>query len=119
MTDHMLVMNILVFVMFASLLVLYFVQRKEISDIRHGIIKNRLDNNYQHNHNYIAIAEIGNILESIMDESAKNERRLEKLKEILRRKVATHSNPVEIGIADLTWLLELAKKAIEEEAAND
>ena len=107
------------FVILSCLIILYFVQRKQINDIRDDIIKYRIDNNYQHNHTYIAIAEIGNILESIMDESAKNERRLEKLKEILRRKVATHSNPVEIGIADLTWLIEQAEKAIAKEAAND
>ena len=119
MTDHMLVMNILVFVMCASLLVLFFVQRKQISDSRNYIGKLQVDLNTFRQDYYLFIVEVGGILDKLMDKSLKDKQRLENLKEILRRKVATHTNPVEIGIADLTWLLELAKKAIEEEARND
>jgi hypothetical protein len=35
-------------------------------------------------------------------------RRLEKLEKLLKDKKATHTNPVEIGIADLEWLIFMA-----------
>lgn len=39
-------------------------------------------------------------------------KRLAKIKELLRRKIATHTNPVEVGVADLAWLIEKAEEAI-------
>ena len=38
--------------------------------------------------------------------------RLDKLKHFLRYKKRVHTNPVDIEIADLEWLIEQAEKAI-------
>lgn len=38
--------------------------------------------------------------------------RLAKLQKLLASKLATHTNPVEVGIADFEWLLALAVKAL-------
>jgi hypothetical protein len=46
--------------------------------------------------------------------TSKDKERLDKLTERLRRAIAVHTNPVEVGVNDLQWLLDIAKKHLED-----
>lgn len=52
------------------------------------------------------------IISRTPNQDTSDRKRLAKIKEVLRRKIATHTNPVEVGIADLAWLIEKAEEAI-------